>query len=221
MSRTRIKICGITRPEDALLAVEAGADAIGLNLWEHSPRVVSLEQAKAIHSVLPAFVTTVILTVDAGEEKLKHYRDHLPFDIIQFHGKETAAACLAAGAPFIKALRMRPELDLEQESKAFVAAKNLLLDAYRKGVPGGTGERFDWDRIPSSMRSKIILAGGLTPDNVAEAVRSVRPFAVDVSGGVESAPGIKDHGKVRAFVDAVRLADNTAISTAESSNANG
>lgn len=204
--RTRVKICGITREDDAQAAVEYGADAIGLVFYEPSPRCVTLERAVGIVRRMPPFVTTVALFVDAAAEHIARVVGEVGVDLLQFHGAERAAECAAHGRPWIKAVRMRPETDLPALTAAYTQARGLLLDAYRPGVPGGTGETFDWGRIPQGLASRIVLAGGLTPANVGEAVRRVRPFAVDVSGGVESSPGIKDPDKIRAFIDEVRRA---------------
>ena len=200
MQRTRVKICGITSIEDAAMAVESGADAIGLVFYEPSPRAVSLEQAQAICQSLPPFVTVVALVVNAEKSFIQHLLAALPIDVIQFHGDERAAFCEQFNRPFIKAIRMRPELVLSQCFAEFEQAKALLLDAYRKGVPGGTGEVFDWGRIPAQRDVPIVLAGGLNPDNVAAAIAKVKPYAVDVSGGVEQAPGLKDADKVKNFI---------------------
>ena len=205
--RTRVKICGITREDDALAAVEHGADAIGLVFYAPSPRYVTIERAADIVRRTPPVVTTVALFVDAAADDIARAVAEVGVDLLQFHGAERAAECAAHGRPWIKAVRMRPETDLAAQSAAFAQARGLLLDAYRTGVPGGTGETFDWDRIPRGLASRIVLAGGLTAANVGEAIRRVRPFAVDVSGGVESSPGIKDPDKIRAFIDEVRRAE--------------
>ena len=181
----RSKICGITRIEDALLAAEAGADAIGLVFYDKSPRAVDVRQARAILAALPPFVTSVGLFVNASRCFIGEVLDAVPLDLLQFHGDETPEQCEGHGRPWFKA-----------------------LDAYVPGVPGGTGERFDWKLIPADLPRPLILAGGLTPDNVAEAIASVRPYGVDVSGGVEASRGIKDAAKVAAFIQRVREAGN-------------
>ncbi len=209
MTRTRIKICGLTRPEDAIAAVNAGADAIGLVFWQPSPRAVTIEQARAICAVIPALVTTVALTVNASADELDEIQASLPIDLFQFHGDETPEQCEQARVSYIKALRMKPGLDIVAEAESYAGARSLLLDAYRKGVPGGTGEQFDWALIPEQLREKIILAGGLNEDNVGLAVSQVHPFAVDVSGGVEQSAGIKDPQKISAFIQSVRAADQS------------
>ncbi|MBI1195120.1 MAG: phosphoribosylanthranilate isomerase [Gammaproteobacteria bacterium] len=211
MSRTstRIKICGITRVEDALAAADAGADAIGLVFYAKSPRHVAIERAAEICAALPPFVSTVGLFVDADPDFIGEVLTRVPLDLLQFHGDESAAECERHGRPHIKALRMRPGIDLCEVVAGYGSARGVLLDTYRPGVPGGTGEAFDWTQVPSDLKTPIILAGGLSPDNVGEAVRRVRPWAVDVSGGVESAPGVKDSGRIADFVEAVRAADRS------------
>lgn len=185
MPRTRIKFCGITRPEDARAAAQAGADAIGLVFHPASPRAVTVEQALAVMAALPAFVTTVGLFVDAPAEEVRSLLSKVPLDLLQFHGDESPAYCQAFARPWFKAIRMRAEVDLHEECRRHAGARALLVDAFHPDRPGGTGETFDWERIPGDLPLPLILAGGLTPDNVADAVRRVRPWAVDVSGGVE------------------------------------
>lgn len=204
---TRVKICGITRPEDATAAVAAGADAIGLVFYPPSPRYVAIDQAAKIAAALPPFVTTVGLFVNADSETIAEVVREVGIDLIQFHGNECAGYCAGHGRPWIRALRMRDDMDLPQAAETFAAARGLLLDAYRPGVPGGTGETFDWSRIPAGLAQRIILAGGLHPENVADAVRQARPYAVDVSGGVERSPGIKDADKIKRFVANARQAN--------------
>ncbi|WP_101759629.1 phosphoribosylanthranilate isomerase [Oceanicoccus sp. KOV_DT_Chl] len=211
MNRTRIKICGITRPEDAVAAVEAGADAIGLVFYAPSSRAVSIDQAAKICSVLPAFVSIVALTVNADLPLLQQIDKYLPISLYQYHGDENAADCMQLGRPYMKALRMRPDIVLLDEIASFSSAQAILLDAYQPGVPGGTGERFDWQRIPPQIRPQIVLAGGLQPDNIEQAVSSVKPFAVDVSGGVEESPGIKSSEKIMQFIQGVQCADRLAL----------
>lgn len=205
--RTRVKICGITREQDALEAVRCGADALGLVFYPPSPRCVTLEQAATITRRLPPFVTLVGLFVNADRETIAEAVAAARISLIQFHGNECPDYCAEHDRPWIKALRMKDGLDLEQAASDYGAAAALLLDAYRPGVPGGTGETFDWDRIPAQFAGRIILAGGLSPANISEAVRRVRPYAVDVSGGVEAAPGRKDAGKIAAFMRGVRLGE--------------
>ncbi|MBL3600233.1 MAG: phosphoribosylanthranilate isomerase [gamma proteobacterium endosymbiont of Lamellibrachia anaximandri] len=207
--RTRIKICGITRPEDAIEAVRQGADAIGLVFYPPSPRAVSVEQARKVVEVLPPFVTVVGLFVDEDRARIASLQQEVHIDLLQFHGKEDVAACKGHGRPWIKAVRMRDGIDLAAMESEFRGAAGLLLDAYEPGKPGGTGTAFDWERIPQNLASKIILAGGLNPDNIEAAVRQVRPYAVDVSGGVEQSKGIKDAGKIAAFIEGVKRGDNS------------
>lgn len=203
---TRVKICGITKLGDALSAVEAGADALGFVFYAPSKRYVTPEQAGVIIRKLPPFVTTVGLFVNADEDYVESVLAAAQLDLLQFHGDESNADCLRFGRPFIKALRVKPDLDLMQAFSAYPDARGILLDAYRPGVPGGTGEVFDWDLIPDDIAGAITLAGGLDATNVARAVAAVGPYAVDVSGGVEAAPGQKDGAKVSAFVEAAKTA---------------
>ncbi|MDP3367282.1 MAG: phosphoribosylanthranilate isomerase [Pseudomonas sp.] len=204
MTVVRSKICGITRIEDALAAVEAGADAIGLVFYGKSPRAVSIEQAAAILQALPPFVTSVGLFVDMPRDELQQLLQRLPLDLLQFHGDESPADCEGHGRPYIKALRVRPGEDVAAAMAPYAGARGILLDTFVEGVPGGTGASFDWSLVPENTAKPIILAGGLDAGNVATAIRQVRPYAVDVSGGVEASKGIKDAGKIRAFVRAVR-----------------
>lgn len=206
MSVVRSKICGITRLEDARVAVAAGADAIGFVFYAKSPRAVTIEQAQAIIAQLPPFVTTVGLFVDMPREQLSQLLQQVPLDLLQFHGDETPAQCEGFARPYIKALRVQPGDDIASQVAAYTSASGVLLDTFVSGVPGGTGQAFDWSLVPQGLEMPIILAGGLTPDNVEAAIRQVRPYAVDVSGGVEASKGIKDSSKVQAFVHAVRSA---------------
>ncbi|SIQ07911.1 phosphoribosylanthranilate isomerase [Marinobacterium stanieri] len=203
---TRVKICGITNLGDALAAVEAGADALGFVFYAPSKRYVTPEQAGEIIRKLPPFVTTVGLFVNADVDFVESVLATAQLDLLQFHGDESNADCVRFGRPFIKALRVKPDLDLMQAFSAYPDARGILLDAYRPGVPGGTGEVFDWDLIPDEIAGAITLAGGLDASNVARAVAAVGPYAVDVSGGVEAAPGQKDGAKVSAFVEAAKTA---------------
>jgi len=204
MSAVRSKICGITRIEDALAAAEAGADAIGLVFYAKSPRAVTAEQARAIVRALPPFVTTVGLFVNASRCELNEILEVVPLDLLQFHGDETPADCEGYHRPYIKAVRVRPGEDLEAICKQYSGASGILLDTFVAGVPGGTGEAFDWSLVPARLSKPIILAGGLSAANVAQAIAQVQPYAVDVSGGVEAAKGIKDAEKIEAFMQAVK-----------------
>jgi phosphoribosylanthranilate isomerase len=206
--RTRIKICGITRRQDAAEAVREGADAIGLVFYAPSPRAVSPQQAAELVRALPPFISVVGLFVNASRIEIERVLAATRIDLLQFHGNETPEECNIFGRPFIKAIRMREGINLYQEQSRYSAAAGLLLDSYRQGTPGGTGDAFDWDRIPEDIADSIVLAGGLTPDNVEQAVRTVRPYAVDVSGGVERDKGIKDGAKIAAFIRGVERADN-------------
>ena len=205
--RTRVKICGITRPEDALAAVRAGVDAIGLVFHPPSPREVVTDQAREVVEALPPFVTAVGLFVDPEPEQVEAVLSWVALDVLQFHGDEDPQFCESFPVPYIKAVRMREGVDLLQTAERYSSARGLLLDTYRPGVAGGTGEAFDWARVPASLGSSIILAGGLTPANVAQAIAAVRPYAVDVSGGVEADKGIKDAAKIAAFMQEVNRVD--------------
>lgn len=201
--KTRIKICGITSRSDADMAVKAGTDAIGLVFYRNSPRYVEPEVARGIVDALPPFITTVGLFVDADEETIQQVLKQVPVELLQFHGHETAAFCRSFGKPYLKAVRVREETDLHDLCNVYRSASGLLLDSYRKGVPGGTGARFNWDLIPAQLALPVVLAGGLDAGNVADAIARVKPYAVDVSSGVEVSPGHKDKRAVEAFVRAV------------------
>lgn len=203
---TRIKICGITRIEDARTAISAGADAIGLVFDPNSPRSVSVEQGRAISAAIPPFIGVVGLFVDAAPEHIRAVLSRVGLSLLQFHGSETPEQCRIHGRPYLKAIRMRDDTDLRTAERRFDDAIGLLLDAYVENLAGGSGETFDWERIPANRAKPIVLAGGLTADNVGEAIRRVRPEAVDVSSGVESAKGVKDADKIAGFIAAVRAA---------------
>lgn len=196
----RVKICGITRAEDLHAACEAGADALGFVFYEKSPRHLSVEAAAALLRELPPFVQSVGLFVNADPAFIASLLEAVPLDLLQFHGDETAADCARYRRPWIKAVRVNRDTDLVKCAADFEAARGLLLDAFVPGVPGGTGERFDWGLIPPALPRPVVLSGGLTPDNVAEAIQRVRPWAVDVSSGVEAAKGIKDARKMAQFI---------------------
>ncbi|MDP1658284.1 MAG: phosphoribosylanthranilate isomerase [Methylotenera sp.] len=198
--RVRAKICGITRIEDALSAVEYGADAIGLVFYGQSPRNVSISQAMEIANNIPAFVSVVGLFVNAESSFINEVISKVKLDLLQFHGDETPEKCASYTLPFIKAIRVKSDTNLVQYANDFSAAKALLLDAYTDGVAGGTGHVFDWNLIPKQLTKQVILAGGLNADNVALAIQQVSPYAVDVSGGVEASKGIKDAEKIAAFM---------------------
>lgn len=187
------------------MAVAAGADALGFVFYPPSPRNVSVEHAAEIAWKVPPFVTRVGLFVNADRETIAEVVERVGIDLIQFHGNECPDYCTGHGRPYIKAIRMKDDVDVAVERMRYSGAAALLLDAYRPGIPGGTGETFDWERIPAELADGIVLAGGLTPENVAEAIRSVRPYAVDVSGGVEYAKGVKDPNKIQRFMQGVQL----------------
>jgi phosphoribosylanthranilate isomerase len=210
--RTRIKICGLTREADVDAAVEAGADAVGFVLYERSPRHVSVERAAALARRLPPFVTPVTLFVNAAPVLIASAVGAIPNLLLQFHGDETQADCSATGRPFLRAARMAGDFDLLDFAAQFPLAQGLLLDAHVDGYGGG-GKVFDWSLIPRNVRSPVVLSGGLHAGNVIEGILRVRPWAVDVSSGVESAKGIKDAEAIRRFCDAVREADARIAST--------
>ena len=204
---TAVKICGITRVEDGLAAARLGAHAIGLVFYRSSPRYVEPAAAAEIVRALPPFVTAVGLFVDSPEDEVRAIAHDAGVQLLQFHGAETPEFCARVGMPYMKAVRVRPGVDLLQYARLFHGAKALLLDAYLEGLHGGTGETFDWNLIPPSLPLPVVLSGGLNAENVADAIRRVRPFAVDVSSGVEASKGIKDAARIAAFVSGVRNAD--------------
>lgn len=201
--RTRVKICGITRQEDAMAAVAAGCDAIGLVFYRSSPRYVSPEKAARIVASLPPFISVVGLFVDAEPDELLQVMQQVRLDLLQFHGNEPPEACERFGMPYMKAIRVKSDTNLLQYAEQFKHAQALLLDAFIEGVPGGTGQVFDWKIIPKTLPLPVVLAGGLSPDNVVQAIGQVQPYAVDVSGGVELNKGIKDAAKIAAFMRGV------------------
>jgi len=205
---TRIKICGITRAEDAREVADAGADAIGLVFYRRSSRVVTPVQAAEIAAAIPPFITVVALFVNEQPDEVERILDTVPVDLIQFHGEESAGFCRQFRRPWIKALRVRPGVDIRAACDAYHGARALLLDSWQQGVPGGTGLTFDWGLAPRDLGLPVVLAGGLTEENVGEAICALRPAAVDVSGGVETSPGLKCAEKIRRFVSAVRAADS-------------
>lgn len=203
--RTRVKICGITSVEDALMVVAQGCDAIGLVFYAPSPRYVLPEQAAMIVAALPPFITAVGLFVDATQNEIQSVLATVDLDCLQFHGNETPEQCRVYGLQYMKAIRVQPDTNLLQYEIDFYDAKALLLDAYVVGLVGGTGQAFDWNLIPKTLVKPIVLAGGLTSDNVALAIKQTSPYAVDVSGGVEKAKGIKDAAKVAAFMKEIKI----------------
>ena len=205
--RVRVKICGVTRLEDALEAARLGADALGFVFHPASPRFVSTDRAAEIVAALPPFVTSVGLFVNADAALVDSVLDEIPLDLLQFHGAETPAECARFGKPWIKALAVAPGVDLLQSATDFRGGRGLLLDAFVPGSHGGTGRTADWSSIPGRMPVPVVLAGGLHPGNVGAAIRTVRPWGVDVSSGVERDKGVKDHQELAAFMEGVRDAD--------------
>jgi phosphoribosylanthranilate isomerase len=205
--RTRVKICGITRTEDALAAVRAGADAIGLVFYAASPRCVEVAQAQAICRVLPPFLSVVGLFVNASRAEVDAVLEAVPVDLLQFHGSETADDCSGFARPYIKAVGMQPDVDPLTVMAAHPAARGFLLDAWQPDTHGGGGVTFDWSRVPAQRERPLVLAGGLTADNVADAIGRLQPFAVDVSSGVEERKGIKSEAKIQAFMRGVERGD--------------
>jgi phosphoribosylanthranilate isomerase len=204
---TRTKICGITREQDALAAARCGADAIGLVFYERSPRRVSIAQAKQLAGALPPFVSAVGLFVDAEAAFVREVLENVPLELLQFQGDESPEYCAQFERPYLKAIRIKAGVDLLQCASDFHDAKGLLLDAHVEGIPGGTGTAFDWALIPKQLPLPLILSGGLAAENVAGAIKLVRPYAVDVSSGVEAGKGIKDAAKIAAFINEVKNID--------------
>lgn len=203
--RTRVKICGITRIEDAIAAAQAGADAIGFVFDPKSPRHINPDQALKIARMLPPFITVVGLFVNAAPDTIEGVLQHVPLDLIQFHGNEKPEQCRRYHRSYIKAIHMQADVDLYEKARLYSDATGLLLDTYRADTAGGTGRAFDWDRVPRDLGKPLVLAGGLTPENVGAAIRKVRPYAVDVSSGVEQVKGIKDAKKISDFIEAVTI----------------
>ncbi len=208
--RTRVKICGLTRPADAEAAVLLGADALGLVFYPPSPRSVAVEQAAAILAALPPFVTVVGLFVDEEPGRVQETLTRLRIDLLQFHGDEDPGYCRSFGKPYIKAIRMRESTDLVREARRHAGAQALLLDAYDPSAKGGTGLSFDWRRAETPGGVRLVLAGGLTPENVGAGLDAMHPYGVDVSSGVEADKGIKDVTKMAAFLQEVYRFDHAA-----------
>ncbi len=207
--RTRVKICGITRAQDAADVAALGGDAIGLVFFPESPRAVTAAQAAEIVTGVPVFVTVVGLFVNAAPAKIHAVLKKVRIDVLQFHGDESPEECRAYGRPYIKAIAMRKNRDVHAYARGYADAVGLLLDSYSEGSPGGgTGRVFDWSQVPANLGRPLILAGGLTPENIAEAIRQTRPYAVDVSGGVESTKGIKNAAKIAAFIRGVNSVES-------------
>jgi phosphoribosylanthranilate isomerase len=219
VQHTRIKICGITSQADARAACGAGAEALGLVFYPPSPRALNLEQAAAIAATVPPLVQLVALFVDASAEVVEQTLARVPVHLLQFHGEESAAYCEQFRRPYLKAIRVREGMDLRQACAPYGSASGLLLDTWQEGMPGGTGRAFDWQLVRESLPRPLVLAGGLTVHNVGQGMATLRPAAVDVSGGVEREPGCKDPDKIARFVAAVRAADRRLDeSTGEMSN---
>ena len=204
--RTRIKICGITRAEDLRAVADAGADAFGLVFYPPSPRCLTLERARELNRAAPAFLTSVALFVNASADEIRQVLAVVQPQVLQFHGEETPEFCRAFGVPYIKACRVKPGVDLLEYWRPFSDASGWLADAWVEEY-GGVGAGFDWSLVPAQREKPLVLSGGLAPGNVAEAIRRVKPWGVDVSSGVESAKGIKDAAQIAAFVAEVRNAD--------------
>ena len=204
---TRIKICGITRVEDVMYATHNGADALGLVFYDKSPRHVSAQQAAQIADAIPPFVSLVGLFVNASAAEVLEVMQAVPLDVLQFHGEEEPEFCAQFGRPYLKAVRVKAGVNLVQYAARFASAQGLLLDTFVEGAYGGTGASFDWALIPNDLPLPVILSGGLNAGNVAEAIAQVRPYAVDVSSGVEASKGIKDAAKIAAFIKEVGRMD--------------
>ena len=209
--RTRVKICGFTRSDEAVYAARLGVDAIGLVFYPPSPRNVDIEQAVTIVNALPAFTSVVALFVDAEEAKIREVLARVPIDCLQFHGNESPEACRIYGKRYIKAVPMQNDTDVNALALAYHDADGLLLDAYDAKAKGGTGHQFNWDLIPTDCTLPIILAGGLDETNAKHAILSVKPYALDVSSGVEIAKGIKDSIKIAAFIEQVNEGDQVTL----------
>ena len=207
MAATRIKICGVTRAQDAQASAASGADAIGLVFYPRSSRAVTVDQAVDIVAAVPPFVSVVALFVDEPIASIERILSRLPIDVIQFHGEESPEFCQQFDRPWIKALRVKPGLDIVEQCRRFSKARGVLLDSWQAGVAGGTGKTFDWRLAQKVLPVPVVLAGGLNQNNVGEGVRALHPAAVDVSGGVEVSPGLKDADRIRQFIAAVRAAD--------------
>ena len=200
----RVKVCGITRSEDAEAAVQCGADAIGFVFWPHSARYIDADSARLIAEVIPPFVCTVGVYVDPDADWVEETARVAKLGLLQFHGDESPEFCSQFSQPYIKAIRVKPDTDLLQYAERYRTAKGLLLDTYAANMPGGTGHVFDWQLIPQRLPLPLILSGGLNPDNVADAIKQTKPWAVDVSSGVEASKGIKDKKKIIAFMQGVK-----------------
>jgi phosphoribosylanthranilate isomerase len=204
-TRIRVKYCGITNVDNALFAASVAVDAIGLVFYPKSPRNVTIEQASKIIAVLPPFVSMVGLFVNPARDEIEQIISKMSLNILQFHGEEPEAFCSSFSLPYMKAIRMAPNVDVLAEIERYNTASGILLDSYHEKQLGGTGEQFDWSRVPDSTDMPIILAGGLSPENISDAIKTTRPYAVDVSSGIESSKGIKDNKKMQQFMNEVNL----------------
>lgn len=204
---TRIKICGLTREQDVLAVASSGADAFGLVFYDKSPRHVQIAQAERLARAAPPFVTVVGLFVNPTVDYVREVLAKVPLDVLQFHGEESPEFCRQFNRPYLKAIRVKAGVDLVECTARYAGAQGLLLDAYVEGTQGGTGEAFDWGLIPQNLPLPVILSGGLHAGNVAQGIRQVRPYAVDVSSGVEAAKGVKDAAKIAAFINEVKQID--------------
>lgn len=198
--RTRVKICGVTRPEDAVIAADLGADAVGLNFWPPGSRCIDADRAREIVSALPPMVTSIGVFVDPSRDEVERVLARAGLSVLQFHGAESPSECERYGLPYIKAIRVRGGEDWAEIEARYASARAFHVDSYRKGLPGGTGSVFDWSLAPVDRDRALVLAGGLRVDNVAQAIRAVRPYAVDVCSGVERSPGHKSPALVGAFI---------------------
>lgn len=206
---TRIKICGITRPQDALTATHLGADALGLVFFNGSKRCITIEQARNITAVIPPFISVVGLFVNENADSIQQILTHIPIEILQFHGDESPEFCRQFHRPYLKAIRVRSHEDIIHATQHYPDARGILLDAHIEGTYGGTGQPFDWSLLPTQWDNNWILAGGLNPHNITQALITTGATAVDVSSGVESAAGIKNTEKIESFINAIRQANAT------------
>ncbi|ATI03279.1 MULTISPECIES: phosphoribosylanthranilate isomerase [Cycloclasticus] len=205
--RTRVKICGITRPDDAYAAIENGADALGFVFYDKSPRSIEIQKAEILFSNISPFINKVVLFVNPDYDYVNHVLSKLPVDLLQFHGDEDEVFCSSFNKPYLKAIRMRNSINLDEVADTYHSASGLLLDAFDSSQYGGTGQTFDWDLIPKKCKLPIVLAGGLNPSNVSKAIQNTNVFAVDVSSGVEKSKGVKDHQLIKQFMQEVKRAN--------------
>ncbi|ORU93029.1 MAG: N-(5'-phosphoribosyl)anthranilate isomerase [Cycloclasticus sp. symbiont of Bathymodiolus heckerae] len=206
--RTRVKICGITQADNAVAAISAGADALGFVFYEPSPRYVNIDQAKNIFNKISPFINKVALFVNAEHDYVSSILNNLNIDVLQFHGDEDEAFCRSFNTPYLKAVRIQEAADVQKAVTSFASASGILVDAYDQTQYGGTGKTFNWDLLPNKCDLPIILAGGLNDKNIYQAIHATRPYAVDVSSGVEKSKGVKDHALIEQFMHEVKRADN-------------